>query len=64
MKLCDMAEQNGKESILLGLLGFYAVLLSKWFLLLLLYLVTQHNIMEDVNLQQHCCENLKSHIVE
>jgi len=28
------------------------------------YLVTQHNIMEDVYLQQRCCENLKCHIVE
>jgi len=27
-------------------------------------LVTQHNITEDVNLLQHCCESLKSHIVK
>lgn len=24
----------------------------------------QHNIVEVVNIQQHCCENLRSHIVE
>jgi hypothetical protein len=26
--------------------------------------VTQHHIPEDSNLQQHCCENPKSHMVQ
>jgi len=33
-------------------------------LTLTIYLVTQHNIVEDVYLQQRCCENLKCQIVE
>lgn len=56
MKLHDLAEQYGKDSNLVGLLECCVV--GQVVPTLTVYLVTQHNIAEDMNVQQRLlCES-------
>ena len=61
MKLHDLAKQSNKRFKSSGMLCpvFGQVILTHT-----ISRVTQHNIAEDVNSQQRCCENFKSGRVE